>query len=110
MRKLQLSLDELSVDSFTTSDAASGAGTVEGYISTHCTNAGYTCNGANTCLPAGATCGNPTCFLSCAGSCPCYPPDPGDTTTGGGIQTAAYTCPRCEVSVNEVGTCIAPCH
>lgn len=108
MNKLRLSLEELTVDSFQTDEARIGSGTVEGYISTRCTGGALTCDDGATCVPAGATCDNATCYVSCNGSCPCYQTTDCGTDTGP-VDTSAYTCSPCDVSVNEVGTCIAPC-
>src|ERR1051325_7990546 len=109
MKKLRLNLDALSVESFETDDLVDATGTVEGYISTRCTGGALTCNDANTCVPAGETCAQDTCYVSCYGSCPCQPVYPSDDCTGP-IDSSVYTgCGNCNVSVNEVGTCIAPC-
>jgi hypothetical protein len=110
MKKLRLNLDALSVETFQTDDVVNGTGTIEGYISTRCTGGAMTCNDANTCVPAGATCDNDTCYVSCNGSCPCYPNYETYDGCGGPIDSSVYTgCGNCQVSVNEVGTCIAPC-
>jgi hypothetical protein len=61
MRKLQLKLDDLRVDAFTTAGAPAGRGTVAGYYGTTHTQAGETCDA--TC---DGTCrGQDTCFVSC---------------------------------------------
>lgn len=77
MKKLRLELDNLNVQSFATTDGETGTGTVEGYISLRCSQGDHTCNGGNTCDGVGDTC-NPenSCYVSCAGSCPCDPDDP----------------------------------
>jgi hypothetical protein len=66
-KKVTLSLDTLSVESFAT-DVSDGdaRGTVRGYITLAGQN---TCGGQATCDTCGATC-NLTCGLSCPDTCP----------------------------------------
>jgi hypothetical protein len=73
MKKLQLKLDELAIESFETDRAAVETGTVRGYISTRCTGGAMTCDNGATCVPAGATCDLDTCYVSCPESCPHVP-------------------------------------
>jgi hypothetical protein len=109
MKKLRLNLAALTVDSFQTDDVGGGTGTVEGYVSTQCTGGFITCNDGNTCVPAGATCSQETCYVSC-NRCPGDPNYETYDGCGDPIYSSPYTgCGNCEVSVNEVGTCIAPC-
>lgn len=92
MRKLTLKMDDLRVDSFTTSTAPGPRGTVQA----HATEAGPSCEAANTCGPE--TCGNAHCILDTqnmnlcgtAGTCP-----GGSNTTcppsGAGLSCAGCT-------------------
>lgn len=67
MKKLRLQMDDLAVESFTTSNAGGGRGTVEG----HNTLGGDSCGAENTCGPQ--TCGAVYCVrdtvdpLACGG-------------------------------------------
>jgi hypothetical protein len=98
----KLKLDELSVESFSTAFEVQGRGTVRARDNTD-----DTCRGIyDTCGGGGDTCGD-----SCGG-CGTYE----CATNGGscGAQTCIYSCGytacgNCNVTANEVGTCIAPC-
>jgi hypothetical protein len=61
MKKLELKLDDLQVETFTTAERPAGRGTVEGHYGTTHTQAGETCD--VTC--AGTCRGYDTCFVSC---------------------------------------------
>jgi hypothetical protein len=67
VRKLQLTVEDLVVDSFVTDAEAHGAGTVHGHWhpTRGCDTVNATCDGAYTC--EGATCNgvDQTCALSC---------------------------------------------
>ena len=71
MNKLKLQLDQLTVESFTTSLQAGPRGTVQA----HATEAGNTCEGVNSCGPQ--TCGELYCVIEtdnanlCGGSGGC---------------------------------------
>lgn len=95
MKKLALSLDDLHVESFSTSGGKAPRGTVQGLDSTAFED---TCN----------SCGG-TCDVNNATPCgPCNPQYP--DTDGGPVWSSVYTdCGNCRVSYNEVGTCVAPC-
>jgi hypothetical protein len=130
MKKLNLNVDALHIESFTTDDEAVTTGTVHGQGTTN--YGAQTCNGypANTCIGHGtcftcqytlcgtcdgvctqaATCNtcNQTCDQHVAGCGPDIPPGGGGDT--GPIWSSAFTaCGNCQQSVNEVGTCIVPC-
>jgi hypothetical protein len=111
MKKLRLELDELAVESFATGeDEMATRGTVAGHISTRCTGGAMTCDDGNTCVPAGDTCANDTCYISCMGSCPCYPNYETIGCDGGGIYSQAYTgCGNCNPTANEVVSCQIAC-
>lgn len=67
MRKLRLDLDDLHVESLTTSDETTETGTVEGYATARCSvEVPITCGGD--------TCGQPTCFPAQTCTCPTSPP------------------------------------
>ena len=80
MSKLSLHVDDLEVQSFATTDATVGRGTVRGMDSaTIDQDSCVSCNGQDTCgaaTCAGATCAGASCGASCA-SCPvsCNPID-----------------------------------
>jgi hypothetical protein len=88
MRKLKLQLEDLMIDSFTTTPAEKAKGTVFGE---QCT-----CYTACTCP------GCPTCYASCGGSC--------DATCNGTCgATCDWSCGgTCEYSCNG-DTCVAGC-
>lgn len=102
MRKMKLKLDELAVESFSIVAEVQARGTVRGRDYTE-----DTCRGQETCGGGGDT-----CWDSCDGLCGSY-----FCATNGascGAETCVYSCGytacgNCNVSVNEVGTCIAPC-
>jgi len=116
MKKLKLNLDALAVETFATDHHSGGLGTVagQGFTNLCITN---NCGGTSLCTGAGGNAGScdGTCYFTCGDrNCASY-----ELTNCGGtdyadcgsvnIDTCAYTCGVCEVSVNEVGTCIAPC-
>lgn len=71
MRKLSLHLEELVVESFSTTDAARGRGTVRGMDSvTIDQDSCVTC--APTCATCGGTCPN-TCPVTCGNTCATCP-------------------------------------
>src|SRR5829696_2740516 len=79
MRKLKLSLDELKVDSFHATDAASARGTVPGHDS-------FTQYDDESCFQSCNGSFNDTCPLSCYGGC-------GSGATCGGTCGATCGCP-----------------
>ena len=91
MKKFRLQLDDLQIDSFTTTPVRAQKGTAFGEQCTCYTNC--TCPGCPTC---DASC-NGTCDASCNGTCNC-PPDTADYSCGGtceascGGNTCDYTC------------------
>jgi hypothetical protein len=87
MKKFRLELDDLRIDSFSTTPAQTPKGTVFGEQCTCYTNC--TCPGCPTC---DASC-NGTCDASCNGTCDC----PGTGYTCGGWSCdGAHTCdPTC---------------
>jgi hypothetical protein len=94
MKKLKLQLDDLAVDSFTTSQAAGPRGTVEA----HNTFRGNTCQAVNTCGPQ--TCLPAWCVIETAdpiacGSAGCgstaCPPGTANCPTGGGLSCVGCT-------------------
>ncbi|HEX8320729.1 hypothetical protein [Longimicrobium sp.] len=87
MKKFRLELDDLRIDSFSTTPAQAPKGTVFGEQCTCYTNC--TCPGCPTC---DASC-NGTCDASCNGTCDC----PGTGYTCGGWSCdGAHTCdPTC---------------
>lgn len=111
MKKLRLNLDALAVESFTAGeDELASRGTVAGHISTRCTAGAMTCDDGNTCVPAGATCDNDTCYVSCNGSCPCYPNYDTYDGCGGPVYSQAYTgCGNCSPTANEAVSCQIAC-
>jgi hypothetical protein len=88
MRKLQLDLDQLTVESFATSDNAEQKGTVVGEQQCTCQTQ-CTCPGCPTC---DATCnrGN-TCAASCAYTC-AYTCDDATCANCSNAATCAYSC------------------
>lgn len=71
MRKLSLHLEELAVESFSTTDGAPGRGTVRGMDSvTVDQDTCVTCPA--TCATCGATCPN-TCGVTCGNTCATCP-------------------------------------
>jgi hypothetical protein len=101
-RKLHLALDDLTVETFETSDAESTLGTVEAYVSPRCvTN--------NTCDEAANTCGDnescgawPSCYVSCATNCPVA------ECQGGGDSGYTFCntdCPECSTQPVTFCTC-----
>lgn len=103
MHKLKLKLDELAVESFSIPSAFGVGGTVRARDSTDYD----TCRGQATCGGGGDT-----CWDSCDGVCGSYycatiDPSCGEETC---IDSCANTgCGNCQMSVNEVNSCIAPC-
>jgi hypothetical protein len=92
MKKFRLELDDLRIDSFSTTPAQTPKGTVFGEQCTCYTNC--TCPGCPTC---DASC-NGTCGASCNGTCNC-PGDTADYSCGGtcdgscgGGYSCDYTC------------------
>jgi hypothetical protein len=79
MRKLQLKLEELAIESFEPGDSSPREGTVMG----HATEVGGPCGGGETCVtcPVMNTC---HVALTCNGQVGCYTKDFGDT--------CAFTC------------------
>ena len=94
MHKLRLDLDELSVESFATDAAKEERGTVEGFVSLHCTGGVATCNGGNTCDGVAATCAG-TCYVSCKGSCPCYQNTDATEDYSCTAPSCVWTCTTC---------------
>ena len=106
MRKLRLTLEDLSVESFSTAVRPAREGTVGGHdlsdstchqkLCTCDTMAGHTCEG--TC---DASC-NGTCVASCDGTCD------GCVSVGG--TCGGYTCVSCEGTCNDsyCGPCTYP--
>lgn len=89
MRKLQLDVSELKVESFETSDAAGERGTVHGHVSPRCVT-NYTCNPANNTCGEVESCGAwPSCYVSCDTACPVA-----ECQGGGG--TLASNCSICQ--------------
>ena len=76
MRKLKLEIESLEVESFAPSNAATGAGTVRGYLSAYyeLCRPGDTWQNTCTCEP---TCNAQTCYNcgsnDCSGHDTCYP-------------------------------------
>lgn len=96
MSKLKLQLDDLAVDSFTTSEAAGRLGTVQAHNNN--TWAGQTCGAEFTCGPE--TCGHRYCVLgtdpvNCAGTGPASCAGCGPATvgcpTGGALSCVGCT-------------------
>lgn len=95
MRKLKLAMEDLAVESFTTSRAAGPRGTVEA----HGTQLGQTCGPEATCGPQ--TCGQFVCVLEtgdpfgCGNTAGCptpaCPPATNTCPTGGGLSCVGCT-------------------
>lgn len=93
MKKLKLQVEDLTVESFTTSDAAGLRGTVEA----HNTFRGNTCQAVNTCGPQ--TCLPAYCVIetgdpfACSGGCdtPACPPGSANCPTAGELSCAGCT-------------------
>lgn len=104
MYKLRLALDELTVESFSIGDGMQGRGTVRAESDP---TEYDTCRGQATCGG-----GQNTCWDSCDGVCGSYfcatiDPSCWEPTC---IDSCAWTgCGNCQMSVNEIGTCIVPC-
>jgi hypothetical protein len=90
MNKLRLTLEDLRIDSFSTTPVKKEKGTVYGEQCT-CPTA-CTCPGCPTC---DASC-NGTCAASCNGTC--------DASCNGGCGTAEYSC-----DYSCAGTCVDTC-
>lgn len=105
--KLKLNLEQLSVDSFDTTDGGNTRGTVIGEQCTCWTYCGQnTCPGCPTCdASCNGTCGAATCGNSCYGTC--Y-----EATCNGascGYSCDGY-CTQYDATCNGYGTCgIYPC-
>lgn len=70
MKKLHLELADLQVESFETTDAVSGRGTVEAHVSPRCVT-NYTCNPAHNTCGEVESCGAwESCYVSCNTACP----------------------------------------
>ncbi|HET6229808.1 MAG TPA: hypothetical protein VFE05_06980 [Longimicrobiaceae bacterium] len=94
MKKLKLEIDQLAVESFTTSPGMEGHGTVQGFG----TQFGRTCGAVNTCGPQ--TCGDMYCVIdtgdACGGTVGCPAPTVGCQPPSGmlscvGCTTQNYT-------------------
>jgi hypothetical protein len=93
--KLKLQLEDLRIDSFTTTPVEKVKGTVFGEQCTCYTNC--TCPGCPTCdASCNGTCGG-TCAASCNGTC--------DATACG---TCGYSCESCGQTCD--GSCYATCN
>jgi len=102
MKKLHLELDDLAVESFETSNADAGYGTVRGYVSLRCVT-NYTCDpAANTC-GQNATCGEYyTCYVSCGTDCAVQECGGGGGT---GYTWCGSNCPDCATEPATFCTC-----
>ncbi|HEX2208628.1 MAG TPA: hypothetical protein VHG93_13160 [Longimicrobium sp.] len=96
MKKLHLELSDLSVESFETTDAVDGRGTVQAHISPRCVT-NYTCDeAANTCAHV-ETCGGwASCYVSCDTQCPVAECQGG----GSGPSWCGSDCPDCQTQPN----------
>lgn len=102
MHKMKLRLDGLVVESFSIAAIGQARGTVRARDNTD-----DTCRGQATCGGGGDTCGD-----SCNGVCGSWLCATNGASCGGGscVYSCGYTaCDNCDVTANEVGTCIAPC-
>ena len=98
MKKFRLELDDLRIDSFSTTPAQTPKGTVFGEQCTCYTNC--TCPGCPTC---DASC-NGTCDVSCNGTCDCT----GDTCNEScGNYSCEYTCGNWMTYVAGHQMCVA---
>jgi hypothetical protein len=100
MKKLKLQIEDLSVESFTTSDAAGPRGTVEA----HNTYKGNTCQAVNTCGPQ--TCLPAYCVIetadpfACSGGCDTTACPPGSNTCPTLGELSCVGCTTHDYTVN----------
>jgi hypothetical protein len=100
MNKLKLRLEDLQIDSFSTTQVRKEKGTVYGELCTCYTQC--TCPGCPTCY---ASC-NGTCDASCNGTCDASC----DGTCGGtGAASCDFTCATCFQSCDGGYTCDPTC-
>ena len=92
MRKLKLSLEELTIESFATGEEMKGAGTVKGQMlfTRRCDTADDTCFAAYTCYEYDTCGGYNTCDFESCGECGSYKCATGVESCGD--VSCIYTC------------------